>query len=48
MILKPIIASYSGESYARIKQYLDEQALDWIAQVAQSPRPKADMPQEVV
>ena len=46
--LKPVIASYSGESYTRIQQHLDETALDWIARVAQSPRPEAEIPVEKV
>jgi hypothetical protein len=43
MLLKPSIASYSGDSYRRMKQDLDEYALQIIAQVAQAPRPTADI-----
>jgi hypothetical protein len=47
MVLKPVIASYSGESYARIKQCLDDPILDVIAQVARAPQPSAEIPREV-
>jgi hypothetical protein len=47
MKLKPVIASYSGESYSRMKQYLDENVLEIIARVAQSPQPSAEIPREV-
>jgi hypothetical protein len=46
MTLKPVIASYSGEAYSRMKQYLDEPVLDLIARVAQSPRPSQEIPQD--
>ena len=48
MKLKPIIASYSGESYARMKQYLDDPVLDVIARVARSPQPSAEIPRQVI
>jgi hypothetical protein len=48
MKLKPIIASYSGESYLKIKQYLDDPVLDVIACVARSPHPSAEIAPEVV
>jgi hypothetical protein len=37
MILKPCIASYSGQSYRAIKQFLDQRALNLITQVSSSP-----------
>ncbi len=37
MILKPVIASYSGESYRAIARALDARALDLVARVAESP-----------
>ena len=47
MKLRPIIASYSGEAYFKIRQYLDDPVLEIIARVAQSPQPSAEIPREV-
>ena len=47
MNLKPVIASYSGESYARMKQYLDDPVLDVIGRVAGAPRPSGEIPRQV-
>jgi hypothetical protein len=48
MKLKPVIASYSGESYTRIKQYLDDPVLQVIASVAQGPQPEAQLSPQVL
>ena len=47
MRLKPVIASYSGETYARIRRYLDDDVLQVIAKVAHMPREIGEMDQDV-
>ena len=37
MVLRPVIASYSGRSYEAIKNSLDARALDLVARIAQTP-----------
>jgi len=52
MRLKPVIASYSGESFRNIRQYLNENVLEVIARISQSPvspsEVSADMLRELV
>lgn len=48
MKLRPVIASYSGESTLNIKQYLDEKVLKVIAGIARSPRNITDIAQDVL
>ena len=48
MKLKPIIASYSGESTLNIKQCLDKKILKVIAGIARSPRNITDIAQDVL
>ena len=47
MRLKPVIASYSGETFSSIIQYLDESALQVIASVARSPRRSSEIAGDV-
>jgi hypothetical protein len=46
--LNPVIASYSGEAYARIKRYLTPDVLTVIARVAQSPLERDEVPGDVL
>jgi len=43
MKLRPVIASYSGESSSRIRQFLDESVLEVIASIARSPKHSAEI-----
>jgi hypothetical protein len=45
--LKPVIASYSGEIVSRIRQYLDDDVLQVIADVARTPRERKDIQEDV-
>ena len=47
MRLRPVIASYSGETFSRISQYLDENVLQVIADVARTPRESKDIKEDV-
>ncbi len=46
--LKPVIASYSGASYAAISRYLTEDVLDIVADVAHAPKPRSEIPSDVL
>lgn len=46
--LRPVIASYSGESTLNIKRYLDENVLEVIAGVARSPKNITEIEQDVL
>ncbi len=48
MKLKPVIASYSGESYSRIINTLNQDYLDVIAEIANSPANKSDIDEEML
>ncbi len=48
MQLKPVIASYSGQSFTRIREYLDTRALEVVAAVARAPRSSTELPEEVL
>lgn len=48
MRLRPLIASYSGESSRKIRQYLNEDVLDWIARIAQSPISPSEFPADIL
>ena len=46
--LKPVIASHSGASYAAISRYLTEDVLDIVADVAHAPKPRSEIPSDVL
>lgn len=48
MKLKPVIASYSGDAFASIQQYLDQDVLDIIASIARSPSRSKEVAIEVL
>ncbi len=48
MKLRPVIASYSGESSANIRRCLDENALQVIADIACSPRVSGSIPRDLL
>jgi len=48
MKLRPVIASYLGESSARIRQFLDENVLEVIASIARSPKHSAEIAPDVL
>jgi hypothetical protein len=48
MILKPVIASYSGESYSRIINTLTQDYLDVVAEITNSPADKSDINEEML
>ena len=48
MKLRPVIASYSGESSSNIKQFLDENVLEVIASIARSPKNSAEIARDVL
>lgn len=43
MKLQPVVASYTGESFAAIMNFLDDRALEVVARVARSPVPLAEL-----
>lgn len=48
MRLKPVIASYSGDTFSSISQYLDEGVLEVIASVARSPKRSREIAGDVL
>ena len=48
MELKPVIASYSGESYRRMRQCLDARILEVVAHMAEAPRAAGDIPADIL
>ena len=48
MELKPIIASHSGDAFARIRQYLNEDVLSVIGSVARAPRSRGEVAGDVL
>jgi ribosomal 50S subunit-associated protein YjgA (DUF615 family) len=48
MRLKPVIASYSGDTFSSIRQYLDESVLHVIASIARSPRKSGEIAEDVL
>jgi len=46
--LRPIIASYSGNAFSRISQYLDEDVLEVIASIARSPKGSKEIAGDVL
>jgi hypothetical protein len=46
--LKPVIASYSGDTFLNIRRYLDESVLEVIANVARSPQRKSEIEEDVL
>ena len=48
MRLKPIIASYSGDTFSSISRYLDENVLEVIASVARSPSRRSEIAGDVL
>ena len=45
---RPVIASYSGESSSRIRQFLDENVLEVIASIARSLKDSAEIAPDVL
>jgi hypothetical protein len=48
MRLKPVIASYSGDTFSSIRQYLDQSVLQVIAGIAQSPKKSGEIAEDVL
>jgi len=48
MQLRPVLASYSGESYAAMRRYLTDAVLEIIASVARSPRHREEISPDVL
>ncbi len=48
MKLKPVIASYSGETFSAIRQCLTDDVLEVVASIAQSPQKRTDIPSTVL
>ena len=48
MKLRPVIASYSSESSAAIRRYLDESVLDIVANIARSPKNSSEIARDVL
>jgi hypothetical protein len=46
--LKPVIASYSGDTFSSISRYLDENVLEVIASVARSPSRRSEIASDVL
>ena len=48
MRLKPVIASYSGDAFSSIRQYLDQSVLQVVASIAQSPKKSGEIAEDVL
>lgn len=48
MRLKPVIASYSGDTFSSISRYLDENVLEVVASVARSPSRRSEIAGDVL
>jgi hypothetical protein len=46
--LQPVIASYSGDTFSSISQYLDEDVLRVIASIARASKNSNEMPGDVL